>query len=321
MAKPRTAPRTRRLAAPWAITLALLGTAAWAGYRFAAGPAAAEVRDIPGPHIHGLAVDPSDSKVVWVAAHGGLLRIRNGRWERVGSHTYDHMGFLVHPRQPGVLLTSGHPGPRDRRPNPLGVEVSRDGGLSWQPLALAGEADFHAAAQSLSDPQVIYGWNVTGRTGLYRTRDGGRTWAYLGGRGLSGVFSLAVHPLDPGTVFAATVQGLVASRDGGERWQNFDGLLGRVAVTAVAFHPREPQQVYAYAASPELGFLHSADGGRTWNPLGLFFGPREGAAHLALHPADPKVVYLSTFSADLYRSTDGGRTLQKLVEAGRVLTP
>ncbi|MDR7564049.1 MAG: hypothetical protein QN134_10940, partial [Armatimonadota bacterium] len=90
----------------------------------------AEVREIPGPHIHGLAVDPLRPEVVWVAAHGGLLRIRNGRWERVGNHTYDHMGFLVHPRQPRVLLTSGHPGPQDRRPNPLGVEVSRDAGLS-----------------------------------------------------------------------------------------------------------------------------------------------------------------------------------------------
>ncbi len=305
-----------------ALTLGVfLAVGGWAGYQLAANGTAPEVREIPGPHIHGLAVDPFEPEVVWVAAHGGLLRIRNGRWEWVGTHTYDHMGFLAHPHQPRVLLTSGHPGPRDRRPNPLGVEVSRDGGRSWQPLALAGEADFHAAAQGVSDPRVLYGWNVSGRVGLYRSRDGGSTWTYFGERGLSGVFSLAVDPRDPNTVFAGTRQGLFVSRDGGERWRPVDGPLGRVPVTAIAFHPREPHRAYAYAVSPELGLVPSTDSGRSWTSLGVFLGGQDAGGNLAVHPEDPKVLYLSTFSADLYRSTDGGRTLRKLVEAGRVLAP
>jgi len=308
--------------APWVVSaVAVLAIAGSAADGLATEAAVSRVREIPGPHIHGLAVDPLDPKVVWVAAHGGLLRIRKGRWERVGNHTYDHMGFLVHPRQPRVLLTSGHPGPQDRRPNPLGVEVSRDAGLSWQPLALTGEADFHAAAQSWSDPGVLYGWNVARRTGLYRSRDGGRTWAYVGERGLSWVLSLAVHPRDPNTVFAATRQGLFVSRDGGERWQRLDGPLGRIPVTALAFHPREPYRVYAYAASSELGLVLSTDGGSTWNSLGFFLGGQDAVGQLALDPADPKTLYLSTFSADLYRSADGGKTLQRLVEKGRVLAP
>lgn len=318
----RKLPRGPVFAAPWVISaVAVLAIAGSAADGLATEAAVSRAREIPGPHIHGLAVDPLDPKVVWVAAHGGLLRIRNGRWERVGNHTYDHMSFLVHPRQPRVLLTSGHPGPRDRRPNPLGVEVSRDGGLSWQPLALTGEADFHAAAQSWSDPRVLYGWNVARRAGLYRSRDGGRTWAYVGERGLSWVFSLTVHPRDPNTVFAATQEGLAVSRDGGERWQRLDGPLGRIPVTALAFHPREPHRVYAYAASPELGLVLSTDGGSTWSSLGVFLGAQDAVGYLALDPANSKVLYLSTLSADLYRSRDGGKTLDRLAQAGRVLAP
>ncbi len=322
MARSRTVARGHLFAAPWLVSAAVaLGTGAFATHRPAAEAAVAQVWELPGPHTHGLAVDPFDPEVVWVAAHGSLLRIRNGRWERVGNHTYDPTGFLVRPRQPRVLLTSGHPGPRDRRPNPLGMEGSRDGGLSWQPLALTGPADFHAAAQSWSDPRVLYGWNVARRTALYRSRDGGRTWAYLGEQGLSGVFSLNVHPGDPKAVFAATQQGVFVSRDGGERWRPSDGPLGRVPVTALAFHPREPHRTFAYAASPELGLVRSTDEGRSCHSLGLFPGGQDAVGQLALDPADPKTLYLSTFSADLDRSADGGKTLQRLVERGRVLAP
>ncbi|GBD29848.1 hypothetical protein HRbin32_00940 [bacterium HR32] len=298
-----------------------LAAGGWLAYQAMGGRVPAEVREIPGPHIHGLAVDPFEPEAVWVGAHGGLLRLRKGRWERVGAHTYDLMGFLVHPRQPGVLLTSGHPGPRDRRPNPLGVEVSRDGGLTWQPLALAGEADFHAMAQSPSDPNVLYGWNVTGRTGLYRSLDGGRRWTYLGEQGLDRLFFLTVHPRDPRLVYAGTIQGLLVSPNGGESWQPTAGPLARVPVTALAFHPGDPQWAYAYAAASGLGLLRSSDGGRTWSSLGLFLGEQDAVGHLALDPSDPKVLYLSTFSADLYRSVDGGKTLRTLVSRGRVLAP
>lgn len=233
----------------------------------------------------------------------------------------DHMGFLVHPQRAGVLLTSGHPGPRDRRPDPLGVEVSQDGGRTWHPLALSGEADFHAMAQSPSHPDVLYGWNVVGRMGLYRSRDGGRSWTYLGERGLGRVFSLTVHPQDVELVYAATAYGLLLSHDGGESWQPVPGPLARTPATALAFHPRDPRWAYAYATPADLGLLRSPDGGRTWIPLGLFLGEQDAVGLPALHPSEAKVLYLSTLSASLYRSVDGGRTRQVLVSGGRVQAP
>jgi len=170
-------------------------------------------------HAHGLAVDPVHREVLWIGGHTGLVRVTTGRvWRQIGRQGYDMMGFVMSPAGRGTMLTSGHPGPRDRRPEPLGVEVSRDRGRTWRPLALAGQADFHAMAVSTANPQVLYAWNVFGRKGLYRSRDGGRSWTPLGDRGLRQVFALAAHPARPAVVLAGTADGLLISEDAGETW-------------------------------------------------------------------------------------------------------
>lgn len=296
----------------------LIGAAAVAFLRNTPGPQSAPVSEIE--HIHGLAVDPSDPRVLWIGTHGGLIRVTDGReWVRVGRQTYDMMGLTLHPTAPGMLLTSGHPGPTDRRPDPLGVEVSRDRGQTWRPLALAGRVDFHALAISRVDPRVLYGWNVAGRTGLYRSRDGGRTWQYLGNRGLESVFSLAAHSTIPTVVFAGTNRGLFLSEDTGETWRPADPVLSGVPVTVVEVHPKNPQIVYLYALNPELGLIRSDDGARQGRSIGFFLGDQDAVESLVLDPDNPEVVYFATFRGNLYRSADGGRTREPWVSRGKVI--
>ncbi len=272
------------------------------------------------PHVHGLAVDPSRREVLWIGAHGSLIRVTGGRqWVRVGSQRYDMMGFNIHPTERNVLLTSGHPGPVDQRPNPLGVEMSRDGGQTWRPLGLAGDADFHAMTISRADPNMLYAWNVSGRVGLYRSRDGGRQWDYLGLKGLDQVFYLAAHPKKPAVVWAGTVHGLFVSEDAGDTWKVFSAALTRVSVTAVEVHPANPQIMYAYAAKPDLGLIRSDDGGKTWTAQGFFLGDRDAVGNLALDPVEPQTLYMATYSSDLYRSRDGGKTREQWASHGKVM--
>ncbi len=270
-------------------------------------------------HAHGLAVDPLYRDVLWIGGHNGLVRVSAGRvWRQIGRQRYDMMGFVMSPLGGGTMLTSGHPGPRDPRPDPLGVKVSRDRGRTWRPLALAGQVDFHAMAVSTANPQVLYAWNVFGREGLYRSRDGGRSWASLGARGLRSVFSLAAHPARPEVILAGTAAGLVISENGGETWTPW-ASLGKVAITAVATHPRDPRVIYVYGAPPGPGLLRSLDGGVTWTSQEFFLGPDDAVEAMALDPEDANVLYLATFNGDLYRSADGGRSRERWLARGKIL--
>ncbi len=284
-----------------------------------AGPKVAAVSQFE--HVHGLAVDPSRPEVLWIGTHGSLIHVTAGKqWQRIGPQTYDMMGFNVHPAEPNVLLTSGHPGSKDRRRNPLGVEISRDGGQTWQPLGLTGLADFHAMTISRADPKALWAWNVSGRRGLYRSQDGGRQWEYLGDP-LGGAFYLAAHPQRANVVFAGTGRGLAISENAGGSWRLFSPSLAGAPVTAVEVHPKNPQIVYAYAVKPDLGLIRSDDGGNQWIATGFFLGDRDAISNLALDPVDPQILYFATHSSDIYRSRDGGKTRERWVAGGRVVAP
>ena len=316
-----------RQGATGALWLLTLGIVAWSfvvslmGYR-EAWPAAGSFTPISQlHHIHGLAVDPQAPSILYAATHAGLVRFTEGkRWEQVGEERSDFMGFTLHGSQPGVMYASGHPAGSSPRPNPVGVIASRDGGQSWQPLALAGVVDLHA--MTFSPPEeALYGWNVAGAPGLYRvsTKDG--SWTKIDATGLQDVFSLAAHPSQRQTLLAGTRAGLRLSRDGGTSWAAFHPTLAGFPVTLAVYHSGDPQILYAYAARPDLGFLRSADSGQTWSPTGLFLGARDAAAVLAVAPGEGEVLYLSSFSSDLYRSGDAGKSWQLLVQQGKPVNP
>lgn len=268
-------------------------------------------------HIHGLAVHPGDPRILYIATHEGLIRLVEGKhWELVGEDRSDFMGFTLDPTKSAVTYASGHPSPFSARPNPVGVIVSRDGGQSWQPLALEGAADLHAMTVS-ADGMTLHGWNVMGSPGLYRisTKDG--TWTRIEGTQLQEVFSLASHPQQRETLLAGTRSGLLQSRDGGRSWAPLSQALAGVPVTVATYHPHDPQILYAYAARKDLGFVRSIDGGRTWTPMGFFLEGRDAVAVVAVSPQEGEVLYLSTFSSDLYQSVDGGKQWKLLARRGK----
>ena len=271
-------------------------------------------------HIHGMAVDPQDPRVLYVATHGGLLRVTSGRqWTYVGDDRSDFMGFTVHPDGRGVIFASGHPDPRSGRPNPLGVLLSRDGGRTWKPLALEGAADMHAMTFALPE-NVLYGWNVMGRApGLYRLGPDDGKPQHLEARGLQQVLALGAHPKERGRLLAGTNQGLVGSGDAGATWQPVPGALARTPVTALAYHPAEPSRIYAYTFKQGLGFVRSADGGKTWKATGLLLSANDGVVAIAASPHAPGTVFLATAGGDVLRSEDGGTAWTPLARGGRPL--
>ena len=187
-----------------------------------------------------------------------------------------------------------------------------------------------------SDPKVYYTHIDVG--GLYRSEDGGNTWKMLHGalpprRGSYSVRGLCVDPRDPANLIIATgcqwdvTDGIYVSRDAGKSWKPvtsklyFDGngpTRGNGLI--LARHPANPDIVLA--ASIGSGVWKTSDNGETWEKLGM-----EG-----LHPTDirfdranPDRLWLCTRKVKsrsvegengLYRSTDGGKTWEKINEDG-----
>lgn len=122
----------------------------------------------PLSHVHGVVVDGPD---LLVGSHYGAHRVNalTGESTRIGQSSDDLMAFSGDPAS--VLVASGHPGPGSSMLNPLGLIISNDGGVNWQPISLEGEVDFHGIA--VRDSELV-GWDTRGP--LQWSVDGGQTW-------------------------------------------------------------------------------------------------------------------------------------------------
>jgi hypothetical protein len=276
------------------------------------GPGLAGQRVEQFMHVHGLAIAPWSSEVVWLSTHQGLVLIDGDEWRYVSEEPHDFMGFAVHPQKEDVLYTSGHPSPRSGLENPLGLMVSTDAGRTWETRSLQGEVDFHALAVHHADGEVLYGYDATDGQ-LLRSDDGGRHWQSRAVPHPGGVLALAVHPTDPDTVLAGTPGGLFMSSDAAETWQV---LLDEVPVTAIAYDAGVAERVLAYVAGPGGdGMVATEDAGQSWHALGLELD-EDAISHIAVHPTAEDVIYVGSIEGSVHRTVDGGRRWDPLAVNG-----
>ena len=244
-------------------------------------------------HVHGLGINPAD-KDLYAATHLGLYRVpASGKAQRVGDAVQDTMGFTV--VGPDRFLGSGHPDPNDKdlrkpgSPPLLGLIESTNGGRTWNPLSLLGEADFHSLVAAHGK---VYGYDSTG--GRFMVSDDGKRWDT---RSEIGVGTFAVDPADGDRVVAMTERGLAESRDGGRSWQPVDG-------PPLAF----------VSWGTELGLWGVSRTGQTYRSVDDKWEPRAPLAGepQALLVAGPDV-YAAASADDataIYRSSDAGGSWQ-----------
>ncbi len=112
---------------------------------------------------------------------------------------------------------------------------------------------------------------------------------------------------------------------GALNWSRLGRLEGTTgpqpAVAALVAHPTDPDVLYAGTWLTTEGadlIYRSADGGATWEPaaagLPTNLPANSGVNDLALHPADPDVLYVALQRRGLWRSDDGGASWQNANE-------
>lgn len=232
-------------------------------------------------HVHNLTLD---GDLLLIGTHGGLWSQLPGQpAQQVSQEAFDVMGF-AHDSE--TMYASGHPGAGQDAPADLGLQVSEDGGRTWQSRSLLGEVDFHRLRAA---GDVVQG--LSAHDGAFlRSTDGGASWEDLGSPGL---FDFALSPSDPERLIATQQSGPVRSADGG---QTLDPIPD---VPLLAFLAWTEGTIYAIATDNTIQV--STDEGATWTRAGQVEGQPQ-----ALGADGDRVVALA--GTTIWDSTDGGRT-------------
>jgi len=260
--------------------------------------------------IADVAIHPERTSTWWVAVgSGGVWKTTNAgtTWKSVFEQegSYSIGCVTIDPRRPDVVwVGSGenvggrHVGYGD------GVYKSLDAGKTWTNTGLGNSEHVGSIVVDPRDSDVVFVaaqgplWSAGGDRGVFKTTDGGATWAKVLGAGeWTGANEVVMDPSNPDVLYASLHQ----------HARNVASLVN---------------------GGPESGIWKTTDGGATWRELetGLFLKKDEGGATkdeeeemgkigLAVSPQDPRVVYATIERAHrkggFYRSSNGGESWQK----------
>jgi photosystem II stability/assembly factor-like uncharacterized protein len=235
-----------------------------------------------------------------------------------------------------------------------GVWKTTDAGRTWESLfdreAAASIGDLAVAP---SNPEVLWvgtgqvttRWDIASGNGVYRSRDGGKTWEQRGLTDSRHIGRVWVDPRNADVVVVAAFghlfgtnaeRGVFRTTDGGAHWEKVLFVDEGTGAVDLAADPAAPDTLFATTwqfrgypwlsyfipnVGPGSGIWKSTDGGKTWSRLaghGLPEGPL-GRIGLAVAPGSRGARVYATIDAGagtgasgVYRSDDGGGSWQKV---------
>jgi photosystem II stability/assembly factor-like uncharacterized protein len=300
-----------------------------------------------GPYRGGRAVaatgNPSRPDEFWMGSPGGgvFKSINAGQsWAPVTDKYFGGTigAIAVAPSAPDVVYVGGGEYPiRGNVSHGDGVWKTTDGGKTWVSLGLRDTRQIGDIVVNPTNPDIVYVgalghvWAPNAERGVYRSKDGGRTWQKILFRNDStGVVDLVMDPNNPNVLYAGFWQagrtpwllssggngsGLWKTTDGGDNWIELTrspglpaGIWGNIGVTVSGANSN---RLWANIEADSGGVFRSDDGGRTWTQTNSDRNLRQRAWYYTKIHADPKdtnVVYDNNVS--FMKSTDGGKTFR-----------
>lgn len=295
------------------------------------------VFDSYGTHSIGdIAIAPSNPDVVYLGTGESNNRqsssFGDGVYKTIdGGKTFTHVGLrntqsiarvVVHPSNPDIVwvAANGHLfGPNPDR----GVYLTTDGGKTWTKTLYL---DDNTGATDLiihpANPEILFAATYQRRrtawgfasggsaTGVWKSQDGGRTWARVRGNGLPegtmGRIGLAISRSNPDVMY---VQAEVAPDKEPEERGAAPSPGGPGGGGGFGQQNLPPDDKVS-------GIWRSDDGGNSWTFMSNENNRPMYYSQIRVDPSDPMTVYVGGQRAS--KSVDGGKTFKAMQGMGHV---
>jgi len=225
-----------------------------------------------------------------------------------------------------------------------GIYLSEDAGKSWTNMGLQKTEHISEIIVHPENSQVIFVaaqgplWNKGEQRGFYKSVDGGKRWyKTLGDGQWIGVTDIAIDPLNPDRLYAATwerhrtvaavVDGgeetrIYRSDDGGESWVKLEKGLpeGKWGKTGIAISPQQPDVIYAAIELNRRtgGVWKSVDRGASWTKMSNTVSGATGPHYYQeLYACPHKFDRLYLMNTSLLKSEDGGISFSEVNTFGK----
>ena len=194
--------------------------------------------------------------------------------------------------------------------------TSNDNGRSWSRLARLG-GDEYVLDHIAIDPQdsnhiYVSAWSSSGQQigEIFRTRDGGATWATLPAMHGKSIRALVMFKGNSNILSAGALDGVFRSKDGGDSWERLSPANSAEIknIESIAVDPQDPNTVYA-------GTWHLAwktsDGGVNWQHINKGMIDDSDVFSVIVDHDNPSIVFASACSG-IYKSETAGNMFDKI---------
>ena len=245
----------------------------------------------------------------------GALRTRSPLFKSLnaaGNWSNDNYGLTVsavvalalHPTQTSTIYAG----------TANGVYKTTNAGRTWTAINNGlNSLQVTAIVIDPSTPSTLYvATNDTSfDSGVYKSTNGGDSWTLRRTGMVNGALvCLAIDPVTPSVLYAGASGGpLYKTTDGADNWTP-SGPSPNHFVASIAVDPHNHTRLFAAVQHSNGGVFRSIDSGATWEPIG--FQDTGSSTFVGVSPITPGLVFASTLSGGLFKSTDNGNNWTNL---------